>query len=182
MEEQRLEHTSPSCETPLFALDTTVTNGYRYKLETVITPFHDINIFMEKQNLKHGLEGLCFMCFHALCQYNSEYSLSSAIKSQTQILIQQSVTLLLLFHGILEIFLTPGSVFHNPSIPSPTSTNTQKLDDSMNWILMYVLLEFFFIFPCLSCISLYQIFSLFFNILFLTMSHHHGCLNITEHE
>lgn len=116
MEEQGLERTSPSCETPLFAFDTTVTNGYRYKLETVVTPFHDINIFMEKQNLKHSLEGLCFVCFHALWQYNSEYSLSSAIKSQTQILIQQSVTLLLLFHGILEIFLTPGSVFHNPSI------------------------------------------------------------------
>lgn len=49
MEEQGLERTSPSCETPLFAFDTTVTNGYRYKLETVITPFHDINVFMESK-------------------------------------------------------------------------------------------------------------------------------------
>lgn len=63
MEEQGLEHSSSSCEADLFT--TALHHGDKWsrdKLETVISPFHGISIFMEKQSLKQSLERILSSC------------------------------------------------------------------------------------------------------------------------
>lgn len=63
MEERGLEHSSSSCEADLFT--TALHHGDKWsrdKLETVISPFHGISIFMEKQSLKQSLERILSSC------------------------------------------------------------------------------------------------------------------------